>query len=84
MSISETRCHPVYSGAALPWQERLQLGRRYGKYDFGRFERLEGSVHYIGQGKIGDVEVACKFLFRESRWGVLTPDKNPGELSTWI
>ncbi|OTA63620.1 hypothetical protein K449DRAFT_381347 [Hypoxylon sp. EC38] len=78
MSIPDTRCHPVYSGPALPWQQRLQLGRRYGKYDFGRFERLEGSVHYIGQGKIGDIEVACKFLFRESRWGVLTPDKNPG------
>ncbi|KAI1409587.1 hypothetical protein F5Y13DRAFT_203256 [Hypoxylon sp. FL1857] len=50
----------------------------YGKYDFGRFERLEGSIHYIGQGNIGDVEAACKFLFRESRWGVLTQDKNPG------
>ncbi|KAI1461296.1 hypothetical protein F4805DRAFT_277735 [Annulohypoxylon moriforme] len=78
MSMLGTRHHPVYSGIALPWQERLQLGRRYGKYDFGRFERLEGSNHYIGRGKIGDVEVACKFRFRESRWGILTPDKNPG------
>ncbi|KAI0853000.1 hypothetical protein F5Y00DRAFT_272545 [Daldinia vernicosa] len=69
---------PVYSGLALSWTERLQSGRRFGKYDFGRFERLEGSSHYLGKGKIGDVEVACKFLFRESRWGVLTPEKNPG------
>ncbi|KAI1386451.1 uncharacterized protein F4822DRAFT_410101 [Hypoxylon trugodes] len=73
-----TGCHPVYKGFVLPWQERLQFGRRYGKYDFGRFERLETSNHYIGKGKIGDVEVACKFLFRESRWGVLGPNRNPG------
>ncbi|KAI1210949.1 uncharacterized protein F4807DRAFT_44273 [Annulohypoxylon truncatum] len=78
MSMFETRHHPIYSGVALPWQERFQFGRKYGKYDFGRFERLEGSNHYLGKGKIGDVEVACKFRFRESRWGVLTPDKNPG------
>ncbi|KAI0889021.1 uncharacterized protein GGS22DRAFT_66170 [Annulohypoxylon maeteangense] len=78
MSLLESKHHPIYSGVALPWQERFQLGRRYGKYDFGRFERLEGSNHYLGKGKIGDVDVACRFRFRESRWGVLTPDKNPG------
>ncbi|KAI2466807.1 hypothetical protein F4781DRAFT_404446 [Annulohypoxylon bovei var. microspora] len=77
MPMIETRHHPVYSGIALPWQERFQLGRKFGKYDFGRFEHLGGSNHYLGKGKIGDVEVACKFRFRESRWGVLTPDKNP-------
>ncbi|KAL7627463.1 hypothetical protein AAE478_001656 [Parahypoxylon ruwenzoriense] len=75
MSIQD---HPVYAGIALPWKERLQPGRKYGKYDCGRFERLVGSGHYLSSGKIGDVEVACKFLFRESRWGVLTPDRNPG------
>ncbi|KAI1377710.1 hypothetical protein F4677DRAFT_415290 [Hypoxylon crocopeplum] len=79
MSTLRASAHPVYSGTALPWQERyFQSGRKYGKYDFGRFERLEGSGHYLGKGRIGDVEVACKFLFRESRWGVLTHEKNPG------
>ncbi|KAI1103137.1 hypothetical protein F4804DRAFT_311152 [Jackrogersella minutella] len=78
MSLLGNSGHPVYSGVALPWQERLQLGRRCGKYDFGRFERLRGSGHYLGRGNIGDIDVACKFLFRESRWGVLSPDKNPG------
>ncbi|OTB20014.1 hypothetical protein K445DRAFT_303611 [Daldinia sp. EC12] len=78
MPILETRQHPVYSGQALSWNERFQPGRRYGKYDFGRFEHLNVESHFLGTRKIGDVEVACKFLFRESRWGVLTPEKNPG------
>ncbi|KAI0376269.1 hypothetical protein F5Y04DRAFT_273861 [Hypomontagnella monticulosa] len=53
-----------------------RLKRKYGKRDFNRFEPLVGSVHYLGSGSIGEVEVACKFLFRESRWGVL--NRNPG------
>ncbi|KAI1776929.1 hypothetical protein F4818DRAFT_412337 [Hypoxylon cercidicola] len=70
--------HPVYSSIASSSQESWRPGRRYGKCDFGRFEPLLGSNHYLGRGNIGDVEVACRFLFRESRWGILTSDKNPG------
>ncbi|KAI4870115.1 hypothetical protein F4820DRAFT_405122 [Hypoxylon rubiginosum] len=76
--MPETVDHPVYSGFALSQRERLRRGRNYGKFNLERFERLQGSSHYLGKGDIGDVEVACKFLFKESRWGVLTPDRNPG------
>ncbi|XXG98475.1 hypothetical protein Hte_004799 [Hypoxylon texense] len=76
--MAETAAHPVYSGLPLSHRERLRRGRNYGKFNLERFERLQGSSHYLGKGDIGDVEVACKFLFKESRWGVLTPDRNPG------
>lgn len=66
----------MYSGSALPWRERFHRGRKYGKYDFGKFGRLVRSDHYLGRGKIGEVEVTCKFCFEDSRWGVL--NRNPG------
>ncbi|KAI0899781.1 hypothetical protein F4806DRAFT_265298 [Annulohypoxylon nitens] len=80
MSKPENREHPIYSGVALSRKERrpFRSGRKFGKFDFGRFENLVGSAYFLGKDKIGDVQVACRFLFRESRWGVLSPDKNPG------
>lgn len=79
--MSGSTPHPVYSGVARSHRERLKhlgLGRKYGKYDFGRFDQVRGSSYYLGKGSVGDMEVACNFLFTKSRWGVLTPDKNPG------
>ncbi|KAI0455603.1 hypothetical protein F5B21DRAFT_185517 [Xylaria acuta] len=75
---AQSNTHPVYTGNVLSRQERWQLGRRFGKYDFDQFHPLQGSRHFIGKGKIGEMEVACKFLFRKSHWGVLTPVRNPG------
>lgn len=76
--MSGSTPHPIYSGVALSRRERFKLGRKYGKYDFGRFDQVRGSSYYLGKGSVGDMEVACNFLFTKSRWGVLTPDKNPG------
>ncbi|KAI6091420.1 hypothetical protein F4821DRAFT_227140 [Hypoxylon rubiginosum] len=76
--MTETVVHPVYSGTALSSQERWRRGRKYGKYDFGNFERLQGPSCYLGRGNIGDIEVACRLLLDKSRWGVLSSDKNPG------
>lgn len=70
--------HPVFTGVALSHRERLKGGRRYGKYDFDSFTHLPGSRYFLGQGKIGEVLVDCDFLFTESKWGVLTPARNPG------
>ncbi|KAK8128629.1 hypothetical protein PG984_009737 [Apiospora sp. TS-2023a] len=76
--MSGTTLHPVYSGVARSRRERFKLGRKYGKYDFGRFDQVRGSSYYLGKGSVGDMEVACNFLFTKSRWGVLTADRNPG------
>ncbi|KAI3316723.1 hypothetical protein HD806DRAFT_516883 [Xylariaceae sp. AK1471] len=75
---AQSDMHPVYSGNALSWQERRKLGRKFGKYDFDQFQHLQGSGYFLGKGTIGEMEVACKFLFRKSRWGVFTHAKNPG------
>ncbi|KAJ2988326.1 hypothetical protein NUW58_g4035 [Xylaria curta] len=75
---AQSNAHPVYTGNVLSRQERWQLGRKFGKYDFDQFRPLQTSDHFLGKGKIGDMNVACKFLFRKSRWGVLAPDRNPG------
>ncbi|XDG09471.1 hypothetical protein ABKA04_009086 [Annulohypoxylon sp. FPYF3050] len=69
--------HPVSSNSTQSWKERYRLGRRYGKYDYGKFEVLRTSNHILGAKRIGDIDVACKFLLEESRWGVLTPSKDP-------
>ncbi|KAK8029195.1 hypothetical protein PG991_006251 [Apiospora marii] len=77
--MSGNTLHPVYSGVARSHKERFKhLGRKYGKYDFGRFDQVRGSSYHLGKGSIGDMEVACNFLFLKSRWGVLSPDKDPG------
>ncbi|KAI2624070.1 hypothetical protein GGS21DRAFT_532832, partial [Xylaria nigripes] len=65
--------HPVYTVS-----RNHGLGRRYGKFDFDKFCPLKGSVYFLGKEKIGEMEVACKFLFQQSRWGVLTAARNPG------
>ncbi|KAI1488468.1 hypothetical protein F5X96DRAFT_645328 [Biscogniauxia mediterranea] len=80
--IARTRAsHPVYSdarGNGLPHSKRWHLSRKYGKYDFGRFEHLHEPSHYLGRERIGDIDVACKFLCEDSKWGVLTHENDPG------
>ncbi|KAI1269264.1 hypothetical protein F5Y18DRAFT_374095 [Xylariaceae sp. FL1019] len=70
--------HPVYTGIAVPLQKRLQLGRRCSKYDFGKFQLARGSAHCLGSGSIGEMDVACKFVFSRSKWGVLGSEADPG------
>lgn len=65
--MAETMNNPIHIAT-----KRHHFKRKCGKHNFDRFEPLVGSVHYLGSGNIGEVEVACKFLFRESRWGVIS------------
>ncbi|ORY69652.1 uncharacterized protein BCR38DRAFT_89643 [Pseudomassariella vexata] len=67
MSEAPTAAHPLLH----------RVGRRHGKYDFGRYERLVGQQVSIGAGMIGKVSVDCCFLFKKSQWGVLTEQQNP-------
>ncbi|KAI1311515.1 hypothetical protein F5Y03DRAFT_343354 [Xylaria venustula] len=74
---TRSNAYPVYTGNVLSRQQRWQLGRKCGKFDFDQFRPVQVSTHFLGKGKIGEMEVACKFLFHKSRWGVLNPDRNP-------
>lgn len=52
--------------------------RRYGKYDFERFDNVAAQQASIGAATIGGkVNVDCRFLFSKSQWGVLHPAENP-------
>ncbi|KAI0016951.1 hypothetical protein F4780DRAFT_632664 [Xylariomycetidae sp. FL0641] len=57
--------------------DRPEFKRRFGKYDFERFDHLSPEQASIGGGLIGKVHVDCRFLFSKSRWGVLGGDNNP-------
>ncbi|KAK1757711.1 hypothetical protein QBC47DRAFT_376805 [Echria macrotheca] len=48
-----------------------KVQRRYGRCDFERFDNIASSHMRAGRGKIGKVDVDCKFLFTKSQWGVL-------------
>ncbi|KAI0594192.1 hypothetical protein F4775DRAFT_574655 [Biscogniauxia sp. FL1348] len=81
MLTPTTASNPVYrnaNGYGLSHPKRWNLSRKYGKSDFGRFEHLREPSHYLGRERIGDIDVACKFLCEDSRWGVLTHEKDPG------
>jgi len=57
-------------------------GRGYGRCDYERFDNVTTSHVNAGRGKIGEVEVDCRFFFTKSRWGYLGSDygstKTPG------
>ncbi|KAK4211403.1 hypothetical protein QBC37DRAFT_376094 [Rhypophila decipiens] len=48
--------------------------RGYGRCDYERFDHITTSHVNAGRGKIGDVEVDCRFFFTKSRWGYLGSD----------
>lgn len=53
--------------------------RRYGRRDFEKFHQKSSSGPYlcVGSGSIGKVEVDCKYLWQDARWGVLGERKRP-------
>ncbi|KAI0433023.1 hypothetical protein F5Y09DRAFT_108263 [Xylaria sp. FL1042] len=73
----QRHAHPVFAGNVLSRQERWKFNRKFGKYDFNQFRPIQASTHFLGEGNIGEMEVACKFLFQKSRWGVLNHEQNP-------
>ncbi|KAK0628529.1 hypothetical protein B0T17DRAFT_489590, partial [Bombardia bombarda] len=44
---------------------------KYGRHDYERFDHLASSHRSAGRGKIGKVEVDCRFIFTKSQWGYL-------------
>lgn len=55
----------------------LRMNRKYGRYDFERFDHLSSSHANVGHATFDKVNVNCRFLFKKSRWGVLGECKNP-------
>jgi hypothetical protein len=51
--------------------------RKYGRYDFERFDHISSSHANIGHGTFDKVNVNCSFLFKKSKWGVLGEHRNP-------
>ncbi|KAL6851155.1 hypothetical protein ACO1O0_008283 [Amphichorda felina] len=45
--------------------------RKFGRYDFHRFDHLSPWHACAGEKKIGAVHVDCRFLLKKSRWGML-------------
>ncbi|RYP68791.1 hypothetical protein DL770_008373 [Monosporascus sp. CRB-9-2] len=54
-----------------------ELRRKFGKYDFERFDHISSLQASIGGGEIGKVKVDCRFQFKKSQWGVLGPKRHP-------
>ena len=56
----------------------MRRSRKFGRYDFERFERFDhrSSHASIGHATFDKVEVDCKFLFKKSQWGILGEQKN--------
>jgi hypothetical protein len=48
----------------------MRRSRKFGRYDFERFERFDhrSSHASIGHATFDKVEVDCKFLFKKSQW----------------
>jgi hypothetical protein len=51
--------------------------RKYGRYDFSRFDHSSSGFASAGSKVIGKVHVDCQFLFRKSQWGVLGDEEFP-------
>ncbi|GAP88573.1 hypothetical protein SAMD00023353_7000470 [Rosellinia necatrix] len=45
--------------------------RKFGRYDFNRFDHLVSQHASLGDASLGKIHVDCKFLFKKSKWGTL-------------
>ena len=50
---------------------------KYGPQDYTRYDHITSSHMRAGRGSIGKVEVDCRFLFKQSHWGVIGEAKHP-------
>ncbi|KAL2146260.1 hypothetical protein VTI28DRAFT_4556 [Corynascus sepedonium] len=50
---------------------------KYGRHDYKRFDNIASTHMRAGRGRIGKVEIDCRFLFTKSRWGVIGEPRNP-------
>ncbi|CAJ2508993.1 Uu.00g140190.m01.CDS01 [Anthostomella pinea] len=72
-------------GAAVPSPiGRPQLStvnkydRKYGRYDFNRFDHLVSQHASLGGASLGKIHVDCRFLFKKSKWGMLEAQHQAG------
>jgi hypothetical protein len=56
------------------WKRPSSRKRQFGRYDFERFPKLPINIASVGEKSIGKAHVDCRFLFNESKWGVLQID----------
>ncbi|KAI1358459.1 hypothetical protein F5Y08DRAFT_115593 [Xylaria arbuscula] len=45
--------------------------RRFGRYEFKRFDHLVSQHASLGAASLGKIHVDCRFLFKKSKWGTL-------------
>lgn len=45
--------------------------RKFGRYDFKRFDHLVSQHASLGAASLGKIHVDCRFLFKKSKWGTL-------------
>jgi hypothetical protein len=52
--------------------------RKFGRYDFKRFDHLVSQHASLGAASLGKIHVDCKFLFKQSKWGTLEDHDSAG------
>ncbi|KAI3325442.1 hypothetical protein HD806DRAFT_448084 [Xylariaceae sp. AK1471] len=52
--------------------------RKFGRYDFKRFDHLVSQHASLGAASLGKIHVDCKFLFKKSKWGTLEDHDSAG------
>lgn len=55
-----------------------RLSRKYGRWDFDRFDDVAPDVASAGGAYLGKSHVDCRFLFRKSKWGMLGAQDSAG------
>lgn len=52
--------------------------RKFGRYDFKRFDHLISQHASLGDASLGKIHVDCRFLFQKSKWGTFEGHKSAG------
>ncbi|KAK3311186.1 uncharacterized protein B0T15DRAFT_520726 [Chaetomium strumarium] len=50
---------------------------KYGRCDYKRFDNIGSTLMRAGGGRIGKVEIDCRFLLTKSQWGVIGESRKP-------
>ncbi|KAI1817722.1 hypothetical protein GGS20DRAFT_484061 [Poronia punctata] len=61
-----------------PELSAIEYNRKFGRYDFKRFDHLVRHHASVGSASLGKVDVDCRFLFEKSKWGTLDGQDSAG------
>jgi len=61
-----------------PELSAIEYNRKFGRYDFHRFDHLVRHHASVGAASLGKVNVDCRFLFEKSKWGTLEGHDSAG------